>query len=180
MKLFVWIWNYPKNYEFTRHNIWFLILDYIKLNFWFSDFLINKKFNSELAYWKIENYDIVLMKPLTYVNLSWNAVVPFIRYYNINIKDLLVIHDDIDLEIWKIKLKFNWSHWWHNWIKDISNKLWTLEFRRLKYWIWRPSTKDEVSAYVLWKLSDIEIKIFEENKNNIINKIMEYLKYTWK
>ncbi len=179
MKLIVWLWNPWKEYEFTRHNAGFIVLDWIKDHFGFTSFLNNKKFLSLVSSWKIWKWPILLVKPQTFMNLSWNAVVKIVNFYKIQSKDILVVHDDIDLPLGKIKLKYNWSHGWHNWVKDIINKLWTDKFWRLKVWIDRPATKDMVVDYVLSRFKKEEFEVIESKKNEIFQKVEEWLRNTW-
>ena len=179
LKLVVWLWNPWDKYRYTRHNIWFIVLDWIKDKYQFTNFLFNKKFNAELSSWKIGKFPIILVKPLTFMNLSGEAVWKIVRYYKIKPKDILIVHDDIDLPLWKIKLKYNWSSWWHNWIKSIINHLKTDKFWRLKIWIWRPPTKEEVVNYVLSNFTKEEFAIIEDKKNEIFDKLEQWLKNTW-
>lgn len=178
MKLVVWLGNPGDKYKFTRHNAGFLILDMIQEEFWFTQFLLNKKFNAEVATWKINKWPIILVKPLTFMNLSGDAVKKIVNFYKILPKDILVIHDDIDLPLWKIKLKFNWSHWWHNGVRDIINKLKTDKFWRLKFWISRPASKDMVVDYVLSNFKKEEIEILYNKKKEILDKVEEWLRYS--
>ena len=128
LKLIVCLWNPGQRYKFTRHNTWFIVGDWIAEEFGFTKFIFNKKFESEVSSWKIGKWPVVLVKPQTFMNLSWNAVIKIVNFYKILSKDILVVHDDIDLPLWKVKLKFNGSHWGHNWVRDIINKLKTDKF----------------------------------------------------
>lgn len=179
MKLFVWLWNPWEKYENTRHNIWFKILEYLAEENWFVQFLNQKKFNCKISNWRIWKWPTSMIKPLTFMNLSGDAVQKIMNYYDIDKSDILIIHDDIDLPVWKIKLKFGWKSWWHNWIKDIVKKIWTERFWRLKIWVGRPETKEEVTDYVLWKIWKTELNMIFDNKKEIIDKVDEYLRNTW-
>ena len=101
MKLIVGLGNPGKEYNNTRHNIGFIVLDnYIKNPDWKENsyaYYINLKTNKD---------NILFIKPKTYMNLSGNAVSYFVNYYKINKNDILVIQDDLDLELGKIKLKY--------------------------------------------------------------------------
>ncbi len=176
IKLVVWLGNPGKEYNYTRHNIWFWAVDWIADYYGFTKFLFNKKFNAELSTGKIGKWAIVLAKPQTFMNLSWDSVSKLINFYKIDFKDILVIHDDIDLPFWKIKLKRNWSSGGHNWIKDIVKKIWTDKFWRLKLGIWRPNKKEEVVNYVLSRFKKDEFNYREQNKKLIFEKVEEWLK----
>ena len=129
MKLIVGLGNPGREYINTRHNIGFYCLDLFarEINATFKD-----KFNGMYAKVKINNQDVILLKPLTYMNLSGECVREFVNYFKIEPKDILVIHDDLDMEIGRIKLKENTSSGGHNGIKDIISKLATEDFKRLK------------------------------------------------
>ena len=152
MKLIVGLGNPGKEYENTRHNIGYMIID----NFVNSD---NWKKES-LAYvlkQTINNENVLFIKPTTYMNLSGQAVQYYLNYYKIDTKDLLVIQDDMDLDIGKVRLKLKSSAGGHNGIKDIIKNIKTDEFLRLKIGISKP-TNDTIE-FVLGKFpkSDLEI-----------------------
>ena len=104
MKLIVGLGNPGKEYEYTRHNIGFMVLDaYLGNVKW-------KTKNNALYYEKsINNEKYIFIKPLTFMNLSGEAVIKYVNYYNVDIKDVLVIHDDLDLPIGSFRLKENSS-----------------------------------------------------------------------
>jgi PTH1 family peptidyl-tRNA hydrolase len=97
-------------------------------------------------------------------------------FYKIEAKDILVIHDEIDLAIWVIKLK-EW--WWlagHNWLKDIAEKIWTKDFSRIRIWIDRPSQPSQnVADYVLWNFKKEEIETIENKYLDIEKMITDFL-----
>lgn len=174
-KLIVWLGNPWKKYEYTKHNIWFKILDIINYELTATNFLFDKKFNSELSIAKESKYMIIFLKPQTYMNLSWDAVLKIINYYNIESKNLLVMHDEIDLDPWNVKLKWNWWDNWHNWLKDITRKLWTNKYRKLKIWVWRPYDKLEVVNYVLWRLNKNTLESLINQKEYILDYVKQFL-----
>ena len=100
MKLVVGLGNPGKEYEYTRHNIGFMVLDYyVDNNDW------KKKFDAEYQILTIENEKVLFLKPLTYMNNSGISVRKVVDYYDIKIEDILVIQDDLDLEFGVCKLK---------------------------------------------------------------------------
>ena len=179
MKLIVGLWNPGEKYKLNRHNIGFIVVDWVAEYFWFTQFLFNKKFNSFVCTGKIWKRPIIIIKPQTFMNLSWEAVSKVVNFYKIDLKDILVVHDDLDLPLWKIKLKFNWSSWWHNGVKDIIKHLKTDKFWRLKIGIGRPESKEMVINYVLSDFKKDELSVIEEKKQEILKKIEEWLKYSW-
>jgi len=102
-----------------------------------------------MAKTKVRGEDIILMKPLTYMNLSWQAVVPFMQFFKIPVENLLVLHDEIDLKSAEIKQKVSGWHAGHNGLRDIIAKLWSRDFARLRIGVGRPVMNDHVADYVL-------------------------------
>ena len=152
MKLVVGLGNPGKEYDKTRHNIGFMVLD---------DYLGNVKWSNKfnaLNYESVINQEKVLfIKPLTYMNNSGKAVGEFVRYFNIDMKDILVIQDDLDLNVGDYKLKCHSSSGGHNGIKSIISSLGNQDFSRLKVGIGSVK-KDQVIDYVLGKFSKIELQ----------------------
>lgn len=166
MKLIVGLGNPGKDYENTRHNIGFMILDnYLKKCTW------QKKFNAEYTTTSINGEKVILVKPMTYMNLSGDAVVEFVNYFKINAQDVLVIQDDLDLPFGKYRIKTNSSDGGHNGIKSIINRLGTNSFARLKIGISHNANGD-TKDYVLGKFNKEQINELE-NLYSIFNNIIE-------
>lgn len=178
MKLIVWLWNPWDKYEHTKHNVWFIMLDKLVDKYWFTQFLSNKKFNAFVSDWKFKKWQVLSVKPQTFMNLSWDAVSKIMNFYKINPYDVLVIHDEIDLDFWTIQLKYSGWTAWHNWLKDIVNKIWTKDFWRIRIWVWRPETKEEVVDYVLSRFSKEQLEELDKNSKQIYDKFEEFLKNT--
>lgn len=174
-KLIVWLWNPWEKYEDTKHNVWFKIIDMIAEHALGTDFLFDKKFNGKVSISKDGKYIIFFLKPETFMNLSWEAVSKISNFYKIEPKNILVIHDEIDLDPWKIKLKWNGWDNGHNGLKDISKKLWTNKYWKLKMWIWRPEDKSQVVNYVLWKLPKPVLEHFKKNEKVIYEYVRQFL-----
>lgn len=137
MKMIVGLGNPGEEYSLTRHNVGFMVIDsYAKKNN-ISDF--KQKFNG--LYTKVyqNNEYFILLKPLSYMNLSGTVIKKFASFYKIKHEDILVIHDDMDLPVGKIKIKYKGSSGGHNGIKNIIENLKTEEFPRFKIGI----SKDE-------------------------------------
>ena len=109
MKLIVWLWNPWSKYQNTRHNIWFHFLDNRTSynNLWIRKY--ESKYKAEFIQTEYLWEKLLLCKPQTYMNLSWEAVAPLARFYKIAPKDILAIHDEIDFVTARIALKFSWS-----------------------------------------------------------------------
>lgn len=174
MKLIVWLGNPWTEYRETRHNVGFLFVDYLREKWKFEDFK-DSKFKWIISEWNINWEKIILLKPLTYMNLSWESVVSIMNFYKINIEDFVVIYDDLDMEFGKLRWRTEWSPGGHNGIKSITKLLWTEKYNRLKIWIWR-NKLFEVSDWVLSKFSKEELEnlqkeIFENAYDLLIEKI---------
>jgi len=174
-KLILWLWNPWEQYKNTRHNIWFKIVELVANYSEWTSFMFDKKFNADISIVKHENYLIIFAKPQTFMNLSWDSANKIINYYKIKQENLLVIHDEIDLLAWQIKLKWNWWDNWHNWLKDISKKIWTNQYWKLKMWIWRPLNKNQVVNYVLWKLEKSTFEKFIKQEEIIYDYVRQFL-----
>lgn len=149
--LVVGLGNIGFQYEDTKHNIGFKVIDSIanKLNF----SLLSKGFNS--YYWKMELFDkeVFFMKPTTLMNLSGNAVSEIVNFYKIKKENILVIYDDLDTNIGKIKLRHKGSSGGQNGIKHIISLMGTENIKRIKVGISRPEQKISISGYVLSKFN---------------------------
>lgn len=161
MKLVVWLWNPWKEYEKTRHNVWFMFLDFFKSKNNFSDFRNESKFKAETSSWILNHEKTILLKPQTYMNLSWESIRKIVDFYKIDLDDIIIIYDDLSLLFSKLRFRDTWSAWWHNWIKDIIKHFWK-DFKRIKVWVWFNENYD-VSDWVLSKFPESEIKDFESN-----------------
>jgi PTH1 family peptidyl-tRNA hydrolase len=98
-------------------------------------------------------HEILCLFPLTYMNKSGSSIAAVAHYYKIDPAHILVVHDELDIPFGAIKAKIWWSAWWHNGVKSSEQSLWTQQFWRLRIWIDRPSTKEQVVNYVLQKFS---------------------------
>lgn len=171
MKLIIGLWNPGDKYKFTRHNIWFLFLDYLKEKNNFSDFQFESKMKWEISTWIYEWEKCLLLKPQTFMNLSWESIKRVTDYYKVDIQDWIVLYDDMSLEFWKLRYRQKWSAWWHNWIKDII-RLYGQDFNRIKIWIWQ-DTRYEVSDWVLSKFTEEELIDFDNEVFKNASKLLE-------
>lgn len=166
MKLIVGLGNPGKDYKDTRHNVGFIVLDnYLKTDDW------KEKFNALYHENRINGEKVIFVKPLTYMNLSGDAVVQFVNYYDIELDDILIIHDDLDLNFGTYKLKKNSSAGGHNGIKSIINRLGSEDFARLKVGISHDKSID-TKDYVLGNFSKTEKEKFNEMQKDF-DKIIE-------
>ena len=152
MKLIVGLGNPGNEYKNTRHNIGFMFLDYIFGN----DFNLNNKFMAMEKEVFINNEKIMVIKPLTYMNLSGDAVIKYVNYYKIDYENILVIQDDLDINIGNYKLLYNHGDGGHNGIKNIISNLSSKCFLRLKVGISNNKNVD-TKNYVLGKFDKAEM-----------------------
>lgn len=169
MKLIVGLGNPGKDYENTRHNVGFFMIDnYVK-----SKNLLSwkNKFNGLYLDTTIFDEKVIFLKPQSYMNLSGGVVRKFVDFYKIDIDDIIIISDDLDLSLGNYKLKKNGSSGGHNGLKDIENNLGTREYKRLKIGI--SNNKDiDTKDYVLGKISKEDMKILEEISSTV-NEILD-------
>ncbi|MCE9501195.1 MAG: aminoacyl-tRNA hydrolase [Leptospira sp.] len=142
--------NPGNEYEGTRHSIGFVIIDAL-CDTVSSDFSSDKKCAKALV--TSGETEIILIKPMEYMNLSGNAVLLHIKKSGLNPENLLVIHDEIDLPFGTIKMKSGGGHAGHNGLRDIIDKLGSREFHRLRFGVGRPGPGGDVADYVLSRFS---------------------------
>lgn len=169
MKLIVGLGNPGKEYENTRHNIGYIFIDnYAKE----KEIEINKeKFNGLYTKTKIKDEDVILLKPLSFMNLSGEVVRKYVDFFKINIEDILIINDDLDLETGRIRLRPFGSSGGHNGLKNIELNLNTNRFKRLKIGIANNKNID-TKDYVLGKFSKEELEIINSKKETV-NKLLD-------
>jgi peptidyl-tRNA hydrolase, PTH1 family len=147
LKLIVGLGNPGSEYEHTRHNIGFEVIDALSQT---NGLPLDKlKFNAQFGKGKMEGEDVLLVKPLTYMNLSGEALSPIMNFYQIPIEDILVVYDDLDLPIGKIRLREKGSAGGHNGMKSIIQHLGSQNFKRIRVGIGRPVGREKVIDYVL-------------------------------
>jgi PTH1 family peptidyl-tRNA hydrolase len=154
MKLIVGLGNPGKQYDQTRHNIGFEVIDALSDKLHIS--LDQAKFKGIYGSGISNGEKIYLLKPLTYMNLSGESVRAIIDYFDIDLEDLVVIYDDLDLPVGKIRLRQKGSAGGHNGIKSIIAHLGTQEFNRIRVGINRPSNGMSITDYVLGRFSEEE------------------------
>lgn len=147
MKLIVGLGNPGNKYDGTRHNIGFDVIDQFLKKHMIP--IKDQKFRADYASWHVKGETIYFLKPFTYMNLSGEAVLPFMSYFGIGMEDILVVYDDLDLEPGRIRLRQNGSSGGHNGVKSIIEMLGSQEFNRIKVGIGRPKGGWKVIDHVL-------------------------------
>lgn len=153
MKLIVGLGNPGKEYENTRHNVGFMVIDNYVNN---HSLLYKSKFNGLYSEFNFNGEKIIFLKPQSYMNLSGNVVKKFKNYFNIEINDILVIYDDVSFELGTYKLKKDGSSGGHNGIKNILENLKSEDIKRFKIGI--SKKQSQLKNYVLGKFGIFEKK----------------------
>lgn len=178
MKIIIWLWNPWEKYKYTRHNAWFLFLDYLQRwdrslqkRLW-SEWKYESKFLVEVSEGAINWEKIILVKPQTYMNLSGTSIQKILQFYKLEAKDIIVIYDDKDMDFGKVRIRESGSAGWHNGIKDIIRYLWDT-WRRIKIWVGKTPEKLETSDWVLSKFSeeeqiDLENEVFPKVHDDLL------------
>ena len=171
MKLVVGLGNPGKEYELTRHNAGFIIVDnYLGNVAW-------KEFHNAMVHEKvIDGEKVLFVKPLTFMNNSGDAIKSIINFYKLSTDDLLVIQDDIALELGKHRIKYESSDGGHNGIKSVINRLGTNKVLRLKIGLAKEKEIDTIS-YVLGKRTKKEIEQLQKDSKTYYNIIDTFIKY---
>lgn len=165
MKIIVGLGNPGKQYEATRHNIGFHVIDELSKRLDIP--LTQSKFNGMYGIGHVGTEKIMLLKPLTYMNLSGECIVPMMDYYEVNDDEIVVIYDDLDLQVGKLRLRQKGSAGGHNGIKSIIQHLGSQEFNRIRIGVDRPKNGMKVPDYVLSNFSEDEkIEMIHAVKNS--------------
>ena len=168
MKMIVGLGNPGKQYERTRHNSGFMAVDKVaeKLNL-----NIDKK---EFAALTAKNNQVILVKPQTYMNNSGEAVIQIMKYYHIDINDLLIIYDDLDLKYGQLRLRLKGSSGGHNGIKSIINYIHSENFKRIRIGI-EKNPLIETADYVLGKVEKDKQQLFDDSIEKASQAAIEFI-----
>jgi PTH1 family peptidyl-tRNA hydrolase len=178
-KIIIGLGNPGEKFKKSRHNIGFLICDEILRKF--DNFESEIKFFGQIyklnnkKYFK--NKEFLIIKPLTYMNESGKCVKEIINNYPITLNNLLIIHDDIDLNFGRIKFKFGGGSAGHKGVESIIDKLNDDNFCRLRFGISRPPEGIDPVDYVLQDFMNKELRLIKEGMKNIVKAILDYIKF---
>jgi PTH1 family peptidyl-tRNA hydrolase len=168
MLLFVGLGNPTPNSENNRHNVGFKVIDSINKKFGLSK--QKPKFKGLLTTGNIQNKKIYAIKPLTFMNNSGICIRELLEYFKIDAENVIVFHDDLDVEFGKIKAKFGGSNAGHNGVASID-KFIGKDYSRIRIGIGKPQNKIEVADYVLQNFNEDEVVGIEKITENIIDSI---------
>ena len=173
MLLLVGLGNPNPNNSNNRHNVGFLIIDAINAKFKLSK--QKPKFKGLLTTGKIDEQKVFAIKPLTFMNSSGICIKELIEYFKIDAKDVFVFHDDMDIDIGKVKAKFGGSSAGHNGIDSIDKNI-GKHYSRIRIGIGRPKNNSESVDHVLDNFSKDETQSVEKVTENIIEALSILIK----
>lgn len=171
MNLIIGLGNVGSKYEFTRHNVGFMIADYLAINNSVT-FKENSKLKSLITKIKLNSEDTLIIKPTTYMNLSGEALRAVIDYYKLGIENTLIVYDDLSLDLGKIRFRANGSDGGHNGIKSIIQHAGTNKISRLKIGI-GPQPPIPSEAFVLQNFDKSQLN----DLKTVIQKSAEAIEY---
>lgn len=173
IKVVVGLGNPGEKYRDTRHNVGFMLIDSLAKKLRCTE----RKERAFSHIYLCKDYDVVLAKPQTYMNLSGNAVINLMEDYGVLIQDILVVYDDLDLPLGTVKLKKSGSSGGHRGMKSIIEMVKTENFPRLRIGIGRPQKDMDISDYVLSGFNKEEKLILEKVISHCEECLVNVLKY---
>ena len=156
--------NPGKDYINTRHNIGFNLID--RLSSFYNFLPFKKDGKKEVLKGDINNQSCLLMKPQNFMNLSGQPIQEVVNFYKIDKEKIYVIHDDLDLELGKVKLKFGGGNGGHNGLSNIDEMIGN-NYNRIRIGINHPGSKNLVSNYVLNKFTKNELSLIEKKLDKV-------------
>lgn len=165
MKIIAGLGNPTKEYEGTRHNIGFSVIDSLAAQY--NIHMNEKKYKAICGRGMIEGEKVLLIKPQTYMNLSGESVAEAVKFYKLNPEeDFIVIYDDIDLDVGRLRIRTKGSAGGHNGMKNIIAHLGTQAFSRIRVGVGAKPKDWDLADYVLGRFSAEDIPLIEEGKKN--------------
>ena len=158
IKLIVGLGNPGTEYANTRHNIGFMVIDRLLKD---QSVKVRNRCQSHMAEYLLGSGKVILQKPLTYMNSSGDAVKKLCRRQKIKPSEVLVIYDDLDIKLGRMRIRFGGGSGGHNGIKSITARFGTADYGRLKVGIGRPGSAADVVDYVLQDFSEKESPLME-------------------
>jgi len=174
IKLIVGLRNPGSAYEATRHNAGAWYVNSLASHYNLS-LKVNPKFHGEVGQFSIQDHTCFVILPTTFMNESGLAVRAVTQFYRIPAEEILVIHDELDLPVGRIKLKTGGGNGGHNGLRDIITHLGHSNFHRLRIGIGHPGHKELVSNYVLGKPSIADTQLINEAIDNTMAVVPELL-----
>ena len=174
MKLFVGLGNPGRTYQSTRHNIGFMFVDEV-VSTYKGTWKLDKKLKGQIAFIEVNGEKHICLKPMTFMNLSGEAVIATLQFYKIAVEDMVVIYDDLDLPVSQIKIKPKGSSGGHKGMQSIIKLTGTSEFMRVRIGIDK-SPVIKVTDYVLTKFNKNEAPLIVKAVESAPHIVEDYLK----
>ncbi len=172
MKLIVGLGNPGRTYSKTRHNTGFLVID--KLCEYYGVNLSEKKFKNNYVKFKVKNQDVIFTQPQTFMNLSGEAVSQLANYFKVETSDILVISDDLDLPVGKVRFRKNGNDGGQRGVRNIIERLSSKEFNRCRIGIGNDKLIP-TADYVLGKVEKENLELYEQSLNHATKGIIEWI-----
>lgn len=175
MYLVVGLGNPEGEYSNTRHNMGFDTINHLseKLNINVS----KEKFKGLYGEGLINNEKVILLKPQTYMNLSGESIIKYKEFFKIPSENIIVIYDDIDVDLGKIKIRKKGGPGSHNGMKSVVEELQTEDFPRIRVGIGKPMFKEMMIAYVIQKIQGEEREILAESTKKAADAVCDIITY---
>ena len=174
MYVVVGLGNPGKQYENTRHNVGFNIIDILADEYGIS---VNKmKYKALIGEGRVGTEKVVLVKPVTYMNLSGESLAEIYNFYKVDTSNIVVIYDDIDLDVGKIRIRKKGSSGGHNGMKSIIQMIGTEEFPRIRIGIGRPAHSGDEINHVIGAIPEDEIPLLDKGIEKAKDAVIEILK----
>ena len=159
--LVVGLGNPGSEYAETRHNVGFGVVELLAARAGAGRFSVHKRSNSDVAEGRLAGRKIVLARPRTYMNVSGGPVAGLVKYFSVPPAEIVVVHDDLDLDFGVIRLKRGGGEGGHNGLRSISRSLGTKDYYRVRVGIGRPPGRQDPADFVLKRFSSVERKELE-------------------
>lgn len=173
MRIVVGLGNPGSRYKGTRHNVGFAVIDVLAESAQCDRF--RNRFQADLAELREDGQTILLVKPQTFMNLSGQSVRQVVDFYQASTADLLVVCDDINLPLGKLRFRAGGSHGGHNGLRDIQNHLGTSAYNRLRIGVGAPDEDDAVD-HVLGRFRPSEAPVIEEAVGRAVQGVAQWWK----
>lgn len=177
MKWVVGLGNPGVQYASTRHNIGFMAIDALADRFNIN--VKDSKCKALIGEGRVGTEKLVLIKPMTYMNLSGESVRAYMDYYKVSLEDLIVLYDDMDTEAGRIRVRYQGSSGGHNGIKSIIQHTGTQTFNRIRMGISRPAQGRDIVDYVLQSFSKAEKDAIQQSIDKTCDAVEYSLTHTF-
>ncbi|MFP6776044.1 MAG: aminoacyl-tRNA hydrolase [PS1 clade bacterium] len=174
IKLIVGLGNPGKGYQSHRHNVGFWFVDALA-KLYPAKFKNDSKLFCDLALSSVSDFHVRVVKPNTYMNRSGQSIQSVAKFFKINVDEVLIVHDDLDLEPGFARLKFGGGHGGHNGLRDAIKALGSNDFYRLRVGIGHPGDSSQVSDYVLHSPGSYDLGLIQNalvDSLNVIEKVV--------